>query len=245
MKKVALIIPSRQLTRAINKKKFYRQRSSLPNLLDSISTLRRRNELEVISVLNSTETELQEYCASSEQIDKIIKLDDNYGVSRAWNLGANIADSEFLSFINDDVTLGSDSIDMLISCLENDPKIGNIGPAGSYWKNCEHSEFYEGKEMKETDVVSGYMFITPTNVFHSVGQFDVNYTPAGFEEIDYSYKIKAAGLKNVVLPECDVKHYEHHGVSAQVTKINYMKTSISTDELFNRNQAYFKSKWQA
>ena len=124
-----------------------------------------------------------------------------------------------------------------------DSTIGEIGPAGSYWKNCQHERFVESQNAVAADVVSGFCFLMRSDLFHKLGGFDINFTPAGCEEIDMSYRVRQAGYKCIVDQSVDIKHFHHHGVSAQKVDINYMGKVIDTETLHLINSKKFKEKW--
>jgi hypothetical protein len=46
-----------------------------------------------------------------------------------------------------------------------------------------------------------------------------------------------------VHPCVDIKHFHHHGVSAQKVDIAYLHKTIDTEALHAKNTAYFRRKW--
>ena len=239
--KISIIIPVLHWKRPLNKKRFFMPRQTIVETLTDIE----RNvkiEYEVIVICNGQDQELIEFIKSSPIVNKYCLNNVNVGVARSWNMGAQMAEGEFLCYLNDDVSVGSDALERLIKHFE-DPEIGEVGPEGSYWKKCAHHSFYEGKLPAITDVISGFCFIVRAKIFHSLGGFDVNFSPAGCEEVDFSYRIRQSGLKCLVDPIVSIKHFHHHGVSAQKVVIKFFGNLIDTEELHKRNSAYFRSKW--
>lgn len=240
--KLSIIIPVLHLTRPLNKKRFFMPRHTIQDTLDQLQKNVTMNH-EIIVVCNGQDEELLTFIKSHPAITRYCINSENVGVARGWNMGAQLADGDVLCYLNDDVAVGKGALEALCKQLLANPEVGEIGPEGSYWKNCAHDRFVEAKEPIVADVVSGFCFLIKSQVFHDLGGFDVNFTPAGCEEIDMSYRIRQAGLKCIVDPTVDIKHFHHHGVSAQKVDINYMNKTIDTETLNVLNSAYFKKKW--
>jgi GT2 family glycosyltransferase len=240
---VSIIIPVLHFNRPVNQKRFFMPRQTIVDTLEDI----RKNvkaSYEVIVVCNGNGQELRDFITSSSDISRYCMNSENVGVARSWNMGAQLADGDILCYLNDDVYVGPGAMESLAEQLFADPGVGQIGPAGSYWRNCRHERFAEGNGPVDVDVVSGFCFLLRASTFHQLGGFDISFTPAGCEEIDLSYRIRKAGLRCVVDPRADFKHYHHHGVSAYKTDIHYMGRSIDTASLHERNSAYFRQKWE-
>ncbi|MHB8742010.1 MAG: glycosyltransferase family 2 protein [Sulfuricaulis sp.] len=202
-----------------------------------------RLEHETIVVCNGQESDLVGFVTASDQIDKYCLNSVNVGVARAWNMGAELAEGEVLCFVNDDVEVGEGAVERLFEALSSAADVGQVGPRGARWRGAEHDRFVGETEIEEADAISGFFFMIKSDVFRDVGGFDIAYTPAGFEEIDMSFKIRRAGKKCLVVPKLAITHHHHHGVSAYSTTIQYLSTSIDTRTLHERNKAYFNRKW--
>lgn len=239
--KVSFIIPVLHLKRPLNKARFFMPRYTLPDVLrdlhENVSLPH-----EVIVICNGQDNELVQFVASHPHIDKYCLNSVNVGVARSWNMGAEMAEGEILCYINDDVAVGKHSIEALCDLL-NESQVGEVGPAGSYWVDLQHHSYAEGKQPVESDVISGFCFLVRAVTFRKLGGFDVEYSPAGYEEIDFSFRVRQAGLKCMVHPGVDIKHFHHHGVSAQKVDIAYLNKTIDTESLHAKNTAYFRRKW--
>lgn len=239
--KVSFIIPVLFLKRPINKSRFFMPRYTLPDVLRDLNenvTLPH----EVIVVCNGQDKELVEFVSTHPHVDKYCLNSVNVGVARSWNMGAEMAEGEILCYLNDDVAVGKNSIEELCGLL-NDPMVGEVGPAGSYWVDLKHHSYVAGKEPVESDVISGFCFLVRATTFRQLGGFDIMFSPAGYEEIDFSFRIRQAGLKCIVHPNVDIRHFHHHGVSAQKVNISYLGKTIDTEALHARNSMYFRQKW--
>jgi GT2 family glycosyltransferase len=239
---ISIIIPVLHLSRAINPKRFFMPRQTIQ---DTLADIKKNVKIphEVIVICNGGDPKLREFIAAHPQITRYCINSQNVGVARSWNMGAQMADAPVLCYLNDDVSIGPRALESLYDQLMADPLIGEIGPSGSYWKDCAHDRYVEGSEPTSADVVLGFCFLLRATTFHELGGFDVNFSPAGCEEIDLSYRIRAAGMKCVVDPSAHIKHYHHHGVSAYRVDITYLGKTIDTLTLHERNTAYFRKKW--
>lgn len=198
---------------------------------------------EVIVVCNGQDKELVEFVSSHPHIDKYCLNSVNVGVARSWNMGAEMAEGDVFCYLNDDVAVGKGAIEQLFG-LFDDPMVGEVGPHGGYWKDCKPDSYVQSNHPVEADVIYGFCFLVKASTFRKVGGFDVEFSPAGYEEIDFSFRVRESGLKCIVDSRVEVKHYHHHGVSAYKTDISYLGKTIDTLSLHEKNTAYFREKWQ-
>ncbi len=242
MPQISFIIPVLHQQRPKNIKRLFMPRYTMSEVLrdlhENITV-----DHEVIVVCNSQEPELVELITGHENIDKYCLNSVNVGVARAWNMGAELAEGELLCFVNDDVEIGKGSVERLVDILMQSSEVGQVGPRGARWQGAEHERYVGETQVEEADAISGFFFMIKSEVFHQVGGFDIAYTPAGFEEIDMSFKIREIGKKCLVVPNLPITHHYHHGVSAYKSTIQYLSTSIDTQALHERNKSYFMRKW--
>ncbi len=243
LKKISIIVPSRQLKRDKNLKHFYRPVTSLPDLIASARQNVSIDHEMVVVVNGETDKKLLDYI-HIEKVEKFCINNLNVGVSRAWNMGRQLAEGEYLLFVNDDVTIGKGAVERMMKCLEDEPTVGMVGPHGANWKGAQFTlKFEDGKTEVYSDVILGFCFMVRAKDFDQVGGIDLNYTPAGMEEIDFCYSLRKHGFKMKVLANLDVVTEPRHGISALNTTVNYFNSSVNTEALHERNKAYFKNKW--
>ena len=200
-------------------------------------------DYEIIVVCNSTDKELVNFITTDSRIDKYILNSVNPGVARAWNMGAELSEGEYLCYVSDDVRIGIGAIEALASALDDEPTVAEVGPRGDLYVNGKSDRFVGTDVPEYSDVISGFLFLVRQSAYFQVGGFDIAYSPAGCEEVDFSYALKKAGWLLKVIPHLAITHNEYHGVSAHRTQISYLNTTIDTLELHERNTAYFKRKW--
>lgn len=242
MPKVSFVIPVLHLVRPLNKKKFFMPRSTVIDLVDDIEK-NVKLDYEVIVLANNRDPELIEFTTTNKNISKYVLNSVNPGIARSWNMGSNMAEGKYIFIVNDDVRIGENSVEPIISFMDLNPDVGIVGPRGVLWDKNGHVRYVGEKSIEQADAISGFAFAVRTEVFHLVGGFDVNYTPAGCEEIDFSFRVNKAGLKNIVLPNLNIHHNEHHGISSHRTTIKYFSSEIDTIDLHEKNFAYLTNKW--
>ncbi len=240
--KVSFIIPVLHLKRPLNKARFFIPRYTL---VDALRDLHNNVTLphEVIVVCNGQDKDLTDFITSHPHIHKYCLNSVNVGVARSWNMGAEMAEGEVLCFVNDDVEIGADGIEKLYEVLMGSESIGQVGPVGARWNGADHEKFVGEKMIEEADAIAGFLFMLREKNFRTVGGFDPAYSPAGFEEIDMSFALRAQGLKCLAVPGLNLNHHHHHGVSSYNSIVSYLGKEIETHALHLRNKAYFLNKW--
>lgn len=242
---ISFIIPTYSVKRHRSIKNTFKISWGLSDTIDNI-VRNVKMPFEIVVVCNSNDNKLVDYVRTNKKINKYCVNNVNVGVSRAWNIGAMLAEGDVLCFVNDDVEIGVGSIDKMVTILLSNDEIGEIGPAGGKFDALlgTPGPRVQGNENEEVDEVSGYLFIIRRKVYDLTGGFDTNYTPASFEEIDMSFKIRSLRHKCIVVPNLNIIHHNYDGIS---TKFNvplvYFDKTISTKELYERNKRIFINKW--
>jgi GT2 family glycosyltransferase len=240
---LSIIIPVQKIKKDLNPRYFYKK---IFGIVETINSLKKQIDVdyELIFVINDPlNEELINYIKTLFPLPKFLICSVNVGVSRAWNLGAHMAEGEYLCFCNDDVEFSSKSFSACLNVFNKYERVGEVGPAGTKWNRDKPGEYVGTKYIEETDAVSGFFFIIPTKVYHETGGFDNFYTPAGCEEIDMSFKIRSMGYKCLVVPDTGIVHHGSHGISSKNTVVKYFDKEIDTLELDKKNKKHFLSKW--
>ena len=212
-------------------------------LLDELKEI----EGDVIVIFNSLE--MAEKLKDHPRIDYYAAMKKNVGVSRAWNIGLNIAQTPVTFIMNADLHISKETIENIERYLLNLPEAAIVGPQGSFY-NFEAAKdilyFNKGtfKNPIAVDAVSGFLFAVKTELFNSgVIKFDNQYTPCYFEEWDLGLQIKQQNLKSYIVP---VNGYEHEwsGSIRALRTIKYLKREETAGEILDRNRKLFWDKWK-
>jgi glycosyltransferase involved in cell wall biosynthesis len=86
-----------------------------------------------------------------------------------------------------------------------DPAVGIVGPFGIVTSNLQDFEASDGPEV---DAIEGYLMAMRREVLLEVGLFDEKFKWYRTADIEYSFRVKEAGLKAVVVPVLVTRH-EH------------------------------------
>ncbi len=182
-----------------------------------------------------------------------VAFDVNRGVPVAWNAAARLARAPVLCVVNDDVVLGHDSLALLHQALGREPSAGVVGPVGTRWDItlAQHLSYLSLEELlpgelRECEVVSGFLLATPKHVFDSVGGFEEAYTPCGYEEVDYCTAVRLrAGLSCFAVAGVEFTHKFSISAARSWRRVHYDGRSESIKSISRRNRRHFLAKWSA
>lgn len=181
---------------------------------------------------------------------KLIKLDKNYGFSRAVNEGIKSCSGEYVVLLNNDVEVEPDWLSELASCIEHDEKVfscsskmvrfserDKIDDAGDMYTILGWAyKRGDGKNIslysKNEEVFSscaGAAIYRKSMLDETVGCFDERFF-AYMEDVDLSYRAKIHGYKNVFCSDAVVYHI---GSATSGSKYNSFKVKLAA-----RNNVY-------
>ncbi len=187
---------------------------------------------------------------------RTLRLRSNQGFVHACNAGSELAIGKYLYFLNNDTEVMFNAIDELIRTMQSDSDIGIVGSKlvypdgrlqeagaiiwqdGSGW-NYGHLGDAAAPEynfLRESDYVSGASLLISKELFFAVGQFDREYVPAYFEDVDLAYKVRSFGKKVIYQPFSVVVH--HEGLSCGTD----ISSGIKSYQPINQRKFY--SRWK-
>jgi len=154
----------------------------------------------------------------------------NLGFAEGNNVGiryAMVNGADYIFLLNNDTTVAPDIIDKLINSAQHYPNAGLLNPkiyfyndpqriwsAGGYWDNKAKcfEQFGEGEldkgqydRVKPIDFAIGCAMFIPRVVIERIGLLDKTFF-LNYEEIDYCFRIKQAGLYVLYVPEAKLWH---------------------------------------
>ncbi|HWH61584.1 MAG TPA: glycosyltransferase family 2 protein [Terriglobales bacterium] len=96
--------------------------------LDSIAKAPPRRSMEILVVDNASADGSAEMIESKFPWVKVIKSSENLGFSRGNNLGIRQTQGRYIALVNPDVIVFPGCFDALADFLDQNPKVGNVGP---------------------------------------------------------------------------------------------------------------------
>ena len=212
---------------------------------------------------NSNDTSIEEVLKLYPKT-KIIRNKENVGFAKAANQGFEIAENDFILYINTDTEIKKDSISMLYNKIVSDSSIAVIGPRllrkdnsiqkSVYPEATLYTEifkpliklyvsikenFYRYGKCYTVNSLRGACFIINKEYMKQVGCFDERYF-FYLEETDLFRQLKLIGKKICYLPESEVYHY---GGLGSDDKMNFNKKKMYNESLikyFEKNRNRFE-----
>jgi GT2 family glycosyltransferase len=210
----------------------------IENCLQSLQQFLQAVPHEVIVVDNASQDGSPDLVKQNFPQVHLIRLVENRGFGAGNNIGAKIANGEFLFFLNTDTQLISDVLPTLVMLMKEYPDVGIIGSkllnsdgslqlstawavsiAGEF-RTLQQLKYYENLQRRatimqrfdqpqEVDVVVGAAFLIRRTLFETLGGFDENFFMY-FEESDLCQRAQYLGWKILYTPAVSLIHIRGH-----------------------------------
>jgi len=170
-------------------------------------------------------------------------FDKNIGVAAAWNYGIKAAyrifNSDYFFIANNDILLSPVAIDNLIALFSNPSIVLSSGDdvSGRVVAPDDVLTFLAPSREKLKPHPDFSCFMLCKKAIARIGFFDENFYPAYFEDNDYHYRIKLAGLRAV---KTNRAPYFHFG-SRTIRENEDIREVSNAGYLANRD--YYAKKW--
>ncbi len=184
---------------------------------------------------------------------KIIELDENYGFSKAVNVGIKASNASYVILLNNDTECDRRFVEKMLKGIRQSKRLFSCGAkmiqfndrnkidsAGDYYTiiGCTFTKGY-GKAPSEYSKKE-YIFsscagaaIYRKKIFEKIGYFDEIHF-AYLEDVDVGYRAKIYGYKNEFIPDAVVYHV---GSGSSGSRYNEFKVSLAA-----RNNVYLNYK---
>lgn len=215
--------------------------------IDSVLTNSFYPNMEVIVVDNASQKETVEILKKYQNTAnvKLILNKENYGFAKGNNIGLQQATGDYLILLNNDVLVTPGWISRLLFYAAL-PKIGLVGPVTNSIGNearvnakYETASLYTSQHWGETLCLrnlAAFCWIEPRSVYQKIGGLDEIFGRGMFEDDDYCFRVKKAGLEIL----CTDDTFIHHYGGASFKKI----ASQEYLDLFESNKKKFENKWK-
>jgi GT2 family glycosyltransferase len=185
---------------------------------------------------------------------EIMELGDNCGFAKGNNAGIRVAlerGAEYVWLLNNDTTVDPNSLSALVKRAETDPKIGAVGSAIYYAREPERLQVWGGGNIdfwlgrsrhfirpvadRRIQYLMGASLLLRRPILKSLGLLDEGFFMF-WEDSDYGFRLRKAGLILAVAPESKVLH-KGSG--------SFENGSVLLDAYFTRSAARFFRKHAA
>jgi hypothetical protein len=203
---------------------------------DTLNCLKSVGELdylpfEVIVVENgSTDGSLESIRTNYPNVH-LLESKINFGVAGGRNLGIKFAEKfnyQYLLFLDNDALIDKSALSEMVNFFYANDKIGIVTPK-CYLMNKQNTIAYAGglsvnlftgkigdigsgqEDKGQFDQpflvnASGGLFLTSKEIINEVGLFDEKFNPYGWEDVDYSLRVRKNGYKIIYNPKAIFYH---------------------------------------
>lgn len=238
--KVTIVIPN------------YNGKHFMEPCLSSLSKQTYKN-FHILVVDNASSDGSIEYMEENYPDIELIKLQKNYGFSKAVNIGIQHSRTPYVILLNNDTTVDTRYVEEMVKAIEKSPKIFSVSSkmiqmyhpelidsAGDLytllgWGVCRGCGRPVSNYTKYDEIFTACAgaAIYRRSVFDEIGYFDENHF-AYLEDIDIGYRARIYGYYNMYCPTALVYHV---GSGTSGSKYNSFKVKLAA-----RNNLYLNYK---
>lgn len=236
----------------------YNTKVLLCDCLDSIFSLTKRIEFEVIVVDNASSDGSETYVRERFPSILWVNSGSNLGFGRANNLGAERAIGKYIFFLNSDTILLNDAVSLFFDYMETNRDKGNIGVVGAYlldknenlnfsygdfptpkseflylWRRLCRKSVEVSDADKSVDCISGADLFMPRELFLQVGGFDSQIFMY-YEETDLQYRLSKIGINRKVILGPRIIHLEGGSFKTKGLSMNRFRMAQSSYNYYLR-----------
>ncbi|CDN42250.1 Glycosyl transferase 2 family protein [Paenibacillus sp. P22] len=156
----------------------------------------------------------------------------NAGFAKGCNQGLELADGEFVLFLNNDTVVTEGWLEAMLRALESDRTAGMTGPVSNYVSGQQQVEAdygpgleglgayaaarsaaWQGKIIEVPRLV-GFCLLLPRDLALEMGGFDERFGLGNYEDDDLCMRIRSRGYRLVVACDSFIHHYGHVTINA-------------------------------
>jgi len=184
--------------------------------------------------------EVEKSLENTKAIFKHLIEPKNVGFVKNTNRGLRITEAEFIAVINNDVTILNNWLDFFTQKFE---KYGGNCFLGILGRDVSKScQAISPINYPQVDYLGWSNIFSSKKCFDKVGLLDENFILGYYEDVDYGFRIKKAGLKSILLEARlhgeMIPRIQHAGGT---TMNEVDKDKLRAARSYNR--AYLKKKW--
>jgi GT2 family glycosyltransferase/glycosyltransferase involved in cell wall biosynthesis len=175
---------------------------------------------------------------------------ENRGFAAANNQAIEMARGAYVVLLNNDTVVAPGWLPRLVRVLDEDPRIGLVGPiSNAVWNEAlefllppdlePFPEFAERwarahlRELYPIRMLAMFCVAGRAETFRSVGPLDERFGIGMFEDDDYAYRVRLAGLRLVCAEEVYIRHFGQASFELRGDR----------QRLHDENRRKFEAKW--
>lgn len=183
----------------------------------------------------------------------VVHHERNLGYPAGINSGLRHAEGHVL-LLNSDTIVPRQWLSRLVATLGSAPRIGLVGPMSNYVSGPQHipgltltstaeidafadSLAGRGTGLIDVERVVGFCMLIREEAYRAVGEMDESFGIGNFEDDDYCLRVRQAGYRVCIAPDCFVFHYG----SRTFQGLGFDDASFQN--LIAANQQTFERKW--
>ncbi|MGQ9492715.1 MAG: glycosyltransferase family 2 protein [Anaerolineae bacterium] len=154
---------------------------------------------------------------------QVVQTSKRGGPAQARNLGARVAQSDILFFVDADVLIPSDAIAQVKEAFQHEPELAAVfgsyddSPAQpnflSQYKNLLHHYVHQMAQEEASTFWTGCGAIR-RDVFLALGGLKEHYRQPAIEDIELGYRLKQAGYRIRLRKSLQAKHLKHWDITS-------------------------------
>ncbi len=212
---------------------------------------------ELIFVDNGSRQDTLDYLAELEaqfgQV-KVICNGENRGFAGGNNVGLAAATGEYLCLLNSDTVVTDGWLDRLMRPLEDDPRLGLVGPVTNQITGgqklpvvtydettleglpqfADQLAAAKAGETAPALWVVGFCLLMRREVMLRIGGLDESYGLGNYEDTDFCMRTFLSGFGAVVATDCFIHHYGSR---------SFVDNSLDYGEMLDEKFEVFRRKW--
>jgi hypothetical protein len=163
---------------------------------------------------------------------EVVSLEEGTGWAAARNAGLRRSRAEVVVALDGSVEAQGDAVTPLVEALA-DRKIGIAGPFGIVTEDLR--AFEPAPDEGDCDAIEGYMMAFRRELISDAGFFDEKFRWYRTADIEWSFRVKDAGYRTVVV-DVPVKKHEH--------RMWFETAPKERERLSKRNYYRFLDRWR-
>lgn len=203
----------------------YNRMDCLPRLFDELLLPAAQLGVQVTFVDNNSELPLKDFLREYFSVPniEIIINDENFGVAKGRNIGFKRSQREFVVYLDDDSLIDLTKLESIPDVFDKTPDAGILAFRVIHGLTGEAQNDH-GKELKAVGNFHGAGHAIRTDLLKEIGYLDENCF-FGAEEIEFSMRALAAGMKTIYTPDILIRHFSfpRNGKISSQRRINWAR----------------------